>query len=286
MKRTRIRYKKLFGVLALIVCAAALVVYASLSLVLPSPITSKMPGEGTRYCLFIGIRESTSPQADSLILTSVNSARQELYAVSIPGNTKISKEGEPLMILKDAYVEGGAEKTVSAVENLLHIRIDRYAVFDSQSFSSLIDRFGGVDLYVEQNMYHEDESQVPDIEVRQGFQTLKDGNAYGYMRYIEKEDGEIGRLQREERFLKAFFCQARRHFRLYTWGILRSNWNLPDTNISSAEVSSMAYEVLGYPEENLHVVILPGEMKKSGNTTFWYVNPVEIQKIVGLMIDQ
>lgn len=286
MRRTRIRYKKLLAVLVSIFCIITLVVYSGFWLVLPSSVKSELQGGDTRYCLFIGIRESDSPQADSLILTSINPARQEMYAVSIPGNTRISKDGEPIMLLRDAYVDGGTEKTVSAVENLLHIRIDRYAVFDGEAFSSLIDHFGGVDLYVEQNMYHEDESQIPDIGVRQGFQTLRDGDAYGYMRYIEKDDGEIGRIQREERFVKAFFYQARRHFRLYTWGILRSRWNLPDTNISSSEAASTAYEVLGYPEGNLHVVILPGEMKKSGGMAFWYVNPVEIQKIVGLMINQ
>lgn len=79
----------------------------------------------------------------------MNPQQKKMYAISLPGNTKISRNDEPLLLLKDAYTDGDAEKTVSAVENLLHIRIGRYAIFDNATFSALMDRFGGIDLYVE-----------------------------------------------------------------------------------------------------------------------------------------
>ncbi len=288
MRHTRIRYKKLFLAVLVVLCILALVVYGAIHLIARSSAPSSQAGGAgaTKYCLFIGIRESDAPQADSLLLTAVNPVKKEVYTVSLPGNTRISRDSEPMMLLKDAYVEGGTEKTISAVENMLHIRIDRYAVFDNTAFSNMISRFGGVDLYVEQDMYHEDEFQTPDIQLRRGFQTLTDGNAYGYMRYIDKDNGEIGRLQREERFFKALYGQSRKNFRLYTWGLIRYYWAPADSNLSNTEAASMAYDMLGYPEENFHLVILPGETKKSGAVPYWYVNPVELQKIVGLTINQ
>lgn len=288
MRHTRIRYKKLILVSAAILCILILAVYACIHAVssLSRPAAGAGASDAVKYCLFVGIKESSSAQADSLLLTAVNSSQKEVYAISIPGNTRISRDGEPLLLLRDAYVEGGAEKTLSAVENLLHIRIDRYAVFDSQTFSNIVSRFGGVDLYVEQDMYHEDEEHAPDIQLRRGFQTLTDGGAYGYMRYVEKADGEIGRIQREERFFKAFYQQSRKHFRPYTWVLLRYYWAPADSNLTNKEAAAMTYDILGYPEENFHLVILPGETKKVNAIPVWQVNPIEIQKVVGLTINQ
>lgn len=289
MKRSRIRYKKLFFCLAAALCVTALAVYSILALVswLHAP---KVPAASARsaaqYYLFIGMKQGGRPQADSLILAALNRGNETFYAISLPGNTKINRSDEPLLLLKDAYAEGGAEKTVSAVENLLHIRVSRYAVFDDASFAALTDRFGGVDLYVEKTMRHDDASGTADIALRQGFQTLQGADAYGYLRYIDQEEGEIGRIQREERFFKAFLAQSRSHLRPYVWALTRYYWTSPDTNITKEEAASAAYAVMGFPEDHLHFAILPGEMRSDGNQKVWEINPIEIQKVVGLTIDQ
>lgn len=67
-------------------------------------------------------------------------------------------------------------------------------------------------------MSHTDASGAEDIALRQGFQTLEGNDAYGYLRFLDEEGGEISRIQREERFIKAFLNQSRNHFRIYTWG--------------------------------------------------------------------
>lgn len=290
MKKNRIRYKKLFFVILLLLAVGAAVVYGTLAFLAwwSAPDAPQQPGKaGTpEYALFIGTSAEGEARADSLILTAVNSQQQSLHVISLPGSTRISASGEPLLLLRDAYSAGGAERTVSAVENLLHIRIGRYAVFDRSGFSALLDHFGGVDLYVEKNMYHEDREGLPDISLRQGVQPLEGENAYGYLRYIDTDEGEIGRIQREERFFKAFLMQSRAHFRLYNWGLVRYYWQPPDTNITSDEAAGTVYTVLGFPPENLHFAILPGEIRTYDNQRVWEINPIEIQKVVGLTIDQ
>lgn len=285
MRKTKIRYGRVFGAVIFLLLLATGIFYGGLFLFsFASRWKPTGEAEPVSYCLFMGIRDSSARQADSLVLTALDRKNQSLYAVSLPGNTKISKDENELLLLKDVYADGGAERTVSAVENLLHIRIGNYAVFDEAVFSALLDRYGGMDFYIERDMYHEDEMREPDIQLRQGVQEIDGKSVVQYMRYIDAEDGEIGRLQREERLLKALWQEKRGDFRLPLWWMIRSHWELPDTNLTADEAASAFYDILGFPEENVHFIILPGEEKKINDRPAWQVNPVEVQKVVGLML--
>ena len=62
-------------------------------------------------------------------------------------------------------------------------------------------------------MEHLDRDGSFDIGLNQGYQPLDSEQALGYVRYVDKEDGEIGRIQRQERFLKILLShlQSRMH---------------------------------------------------------------------------
>lgn len=285
MKKTRIKYKKLLLWIIgfLCICGASLygLFWAFNWFHISKNYTGGSRPTAVQYYLFIGTDENQNlRQADSLLLIAINQQRQMLYAISLPGNTRINRNEEPLLLLRDAYTEGSAEKTVSAVENLLHIRIDRYAMFDAASFAALIDDFNGLDFYVEQNMRHRDVYGTEDFALRQGFQTLDGQNAYSYLRFIEPEEGEIGRIHREERFFKALLIQNKEPLRLLSWGLTKKYWNSPDTNISNSEAASVVYTVLDFPSGNYHFSILPGEIKEYENQKVWEINPVEVQKVI------
>lgn len=292
MKKTRIKYKKLLIFLISVLCIVGgilLAVFVGFHWLRIS--SENAAGTSTQseaqYYLFIGMNAETNiPQADSLLLISINQRQQLLYAISFPGNTKISRNDEPLLLLRDAFTDGSPEKTVSAVENILHIRVDRYAVFDNTSFSALIDHFNGVDLYVEKDMRHMDEAGNVDISLRQGIQTLNGQKSYEYLRYIDQEEEEIGRIQREERFFKALLLQNQKSLRLYSWGMAKQYWNALDTNISNIEAASLVYTVMGFPAENYHFAILPGEFRTYLEQKVWEINPIEIQKVIGPIVNQ
>ena len=288
MKRTRWRYKKIFFSLA----ALVLFIFAAgwLFHFLWTSAFRSGPAEAAdepAYYLFLGVKDGAAPEADSLVLCSLSRSTQELYVISLPGNTKISRDGEPLLLLRDVYTgTGSAEKIVSAVENLLHLRIGRYAVFDGAAFSRLVDRMGHVGFYVEKDMRHADENGNPDIDLRRGFQTMTGESAYGYMRYIDKEGGELGRIQREERFMKSFAAEGRKTWRIYNGFAAYYGWHPLDSNMTNKEAAMLAYDITGYAPEKTHFMILPGELKTAGGNAVWDVNPIGMQKIVGLTIGQ
>lgn len=244
------------------------------------------PNDGKpMYSLFVGIDQSDPAKADAAVLISMNLQKQEMTVISLPPSTQMEKEKNPSLQLQDVYASGGAEGTKSAVENLLHIRISRYAVLNEENFQKLIDGSGGLDLYVEKNMVHESQDGQPDIQIRQGYQTLKDGEALGYIRYIDGHD-QIGRIQREERFMKSFLAYHQKNMGMTNWVMAYRHWNALESNITQTEAASFSYRMTYFPGERVHFMILPGEWQTYQGQPIWAVNPVDIQKIIGVTLNQ
>lgn len=285
MRKRRLRWKKLLFIAVFACLFLALARYAALFFLsrfdgLPF-LTDREP---LKYCLFIGKSEDAGGEADALILVYLDREAGKLSALSLSGLTNVAKEDEPPLLLKRVYSDGGAERTVSAVENLLHLRIDRYAVFDEERFASFLDSMGGLTYYVEQPMEHRDAAGETDISLRQGVQRLSGGEAYGYSRFLEEENGELGRLQRIERLCKALLRRSAENVRLFTWADAREAWQPVETNLTAGEAASALYDILAFPEENFYFYILPGELRTEGDMRFWEINPVDAQKTVGHLV--
>ena len=241
-------------------------------------------GQALSYYLLIGTDKNTGNEADAIVLTAWNSKDQSVTFISIPPNTRLARQEKKNQLIKTTFTEGGAEETRSAVENLLHLRIEKYAVFDFSNFTDYVNKIGGIDLYVEKSMEHENQNGEKDIELHQGYQKLDGERALGYTRYVEKKNGEISRIQRQERIMKTALLSMQDHFAFYNWMFARYVWKADETNMDSGEISSLAYNLTGYPKENLKFVILPGETQTIGKVETWVINPVEVQKAIALTI--
>ena len=66
-----------------------------------------------------------------------------------------------------------------------------------------VDILGGVDLYVERNMNYDDPFANLSIHLTKGYQHLDGQKAGQYGRFRYDELGDIGGVQRQQRFLKA-----------------------------------------------------------------------------------
>ena len=283
-KKGKIKTGKL--ALFLLIVAAVLVI---LGMAVGKGVTYIMGKNGNSaspisYYLFIGTDKNWGNEADALLLTAWNSRDKEVTFISIPPNTKLSRQEKKNQLIRSTFSEGGAEETKSAVENLLHLRVDGYGVVDFSDFENYMDKIGGIDMYVEKNMEHVDGSGNPDITIRQGYQDLKGAQALGYVRYLDGKNGEIDRIQRQERVLKTLVSSLHNHFALYSYVFAHHIWNLSETDISAGEAAQLAYTFTNYPEDSFHYVILPGETQTIGKIPTWVVNPAELQKAVALTI--
>ena len=94
---------------------------------------------------------------------------------------------------------------VRQVNALLGVSIHQYIALDMDTFAELIDILGGMDIYVESDMNYDDPAADLSIHLQKGYQHLSGQQAQQYLRYRGDELGDIGRVQRQQKFAKALY---------------------------------------------------------------------------------
>ena len=147
--------------------------------------------------------------ADTILLLSLENATGKVRVLSIPRDTLTNIPGKaPGQKLSSAFAYGGAPLTVQAVSALLGISIHQYVAMDVKAMTELVDMLGGIDLYVEHDMDYQDPEAGLEIHLKKGYQHLDGDTAQKYLRYRSPELGDIGRVQRQQHFVKALYEQA------------------------------------------------------------------------------
>jgi LCP family protein required for cell wall assembly len=165
--------------------------------------------DGYTNILVLGIDdgENGEREADTILVLSFSNDTGKSRLISIPRNTWVSANSSAGRI-GALYSWGGASLMVRHVSSLLGVSIHQYVVIDMSTLAELIDVFGGVDIYVEENMYYEDNSAGLSIHLEQGYQHLDGKQAMGYLRYSSEKLGDVGRVQRQQKFIKAFYSRV------------------------------------------------------------------------------
>ena len=157
--------------------------------------------------LLLGVdqREAEAARADTIILACLNLDDKEVHLLSIPRDTRVSIPGRGVTRkINYAHAVGGAELTVQTVEEFLKIPVHYYVETNFEGFSGLIDILGGITLNVEQDMYYPDEN----IDLKAGLQKLDGSDALSYVRWRSDGRGDIGRIERQQKFFRALADQA------------------------------------------------------------------------------
>lgn len=155
-----------------------------------------------------GADESGKPgkRADTIMVISLENETGKVRFINIPRDTWITVNGSTEQTkLKDIYAIGGAPLMVRQVNALLGISIHQYVTLDMDTFADLIDILGGIDIYVESDMNYDDPSAELSIHLKKGYQHLSGQQAQQYLRYRGEDLGDIGRVQRQQKFVKALY---------------------------------------------------------------------------------
>lgn len=151
--------------------------------------------------------EDGAKNADSVLLVSLDKGAGRVRVLSIPrGTLMTAADGTPETISR-IYRAGGPTEAVRAVRALLGVTLHYYAVIDPKILAELVDAVGGIDLYAEMPMDYEDPEARLAIHIRQGYQHMDGDTVQKYLRYRSGELGDIGRIQRQRRFVKAMYAK-------------------------------------------------------------------------------
>lgn len=228
------------------------------------PNLSALPGKRQTF-LVMGVdeRPGDAGRADSVMLVSWDPKSDRMGVVSLPRDLWVQIPGYGYDKLNHSFAYGGEKLTVSTVETLVGLNIDHYVVVNFQGFRKVIDAIGGVDIDVEKRMYYEDPVD-PDgplvIDFHPGEQRLDGTKALHYARFRADEEGDIGRMARQQKLLKALVVEALRPSNVTRLpSIVRGVAGSVRTSLSVSDMAKLAVQGVGALKQPLATGSIAGE---------------------------
>lgn len=162
--------------------------------------------------LIMGVDERADDvgRSDTLMVATIDPKLNKASLLSIPRDTRVRIPGHGYDKINSAFAYGGEKLTQETVEDFLGVSIDHYVIVNVKAFQRIIDAIGGVDINVEKRMYYEDPWDDDGgliIDLMPGMQHMDGKTAVTYVRYRD-EEGDIGRIERQQKFMKACMEKA------------------------------------------------------------------------------
>ncbi|MFC7309952.1 LCP family protein [Streptomyces monticola] len=153
---------------------------------------------------------------DTIMIVHISEDRDRASVVSLPRdsyaeapahtdqNSGDKHDTHPIKI-NSAYAEGGPNLTVRTVENMTKVKIDHYLEVDFTSFMRTVDVLGGVEICTVRPM----KDSYTGLDLAAGRHRLNGGEALQYVRSRHIDGAaDLGRMQRQQRFLAAVIAKA------------------------------------------------------------------------------
>lgn len=202
-----------------------------------------------------------SPRSDTLMLASFDLEEKAVGIMSIPRDTRVEIPGKSgYHKVNSAFANGGSELAVTAISNLLGVPIDFYVATNFDGFAQMIDTLGGVEIIVNEDMYHVDKAAGFVIDLKEGKQVLDGNKALQYVRYREPIKADLGRIERQQEFIHAALDQfLTPELVLKTPKLISQLSSSIKTNMDFKQMVSLAKVVKDIRPNDIQSARLPGE---------------------------
>jgi len=203
-----------------ILCFIVIIVGITIFLSMTSPIARAIRNGEPVNGLLIGTDwVDYARHSDTLVFVNYKPGNRFLNIVSIPRDTHFSPEGYHFYKINEIYAYNykmkkddhfACRQVCQAVEDLFQHRLNipYYVQINYEGFKKFIDLIGGIDVEIEEPMNYDDSAQTLHIHFEPGKQHLNGARALEYVRYRGKS-GDIGRVFRQQRFLKSVLARFR-----------------------------------------------------------------------------
>lgn len=174
------------------------------------PLNILILGTDLNFSAETGQRVAAEGRTDSIVLMRVDPIHYKIVLFSIPRDSFVEIPGFGYNKINAANVFGSiglAEKTVTA---LTGVHIDYYIKLNPAAVTDLVNLLGGLNIYVEKDMYYVDRAQNLYINLKEGWHKLSGLDAQDYMRFRHDNAGDLGRIERQQKFLQTLFLNFAR----------------------------------------------------------------------------
>ena len=216
------------------------------------------------------IRKDDVGRSDTLFVVMLDKSNKNAALLSVPRDTRVKIKGHGWDKVNSAFAYGGHKLTQETVQDFLGIKLNNYVVVDFRGFKGLVDAVGGVDINVEKRMYYYDPYADFEIDLRPGKQHMDGKTAMQYVRYRD-EEGDIGRIRRQQKFIMALYQQiASKNIIAKMPGVSKQIMSMVKTDLSLKEMVELGNVMRGMMEKDgLKMSMVPGEPKYIDGISYW-----------------
>lgn len=248
------------------------------------------PSKNMLNVLFLGIdrteaREETriSSAADTIMLARINLDSKTMKVLSIPRDTyTYIPVTDTIDKINSSYAFGALQgkaikSTKDAIYSLLGdaCRIDYYFTLDMEPVPDIINDLGGVEVNVELDM------QSHGVNLLKGLQVLDGDSAYDYIRWRYADDGDIGRIRRQQGFVRAMFKKLQASdMEKELLRIILSYGDYINTDLGLEQIDNIIQLCAGIQEEDIQFYVLPGEGKTMNDISYWMINEEKMKEVL------
>ncbi len=249
--------------------------------VLTSDLEDPIPGaDQLGYHALVNSFEGLS---DTMLLLRFNPRTGQMVVMSVPRDTRALVNGS-LTKINEANLDGGPALPAESISDLLGgVAIDRYVRINVQGVEKLLDALGGVTVTVPKDMKYQDDSQHLYINLKAGRQTLNGDQALQFLRFRYDDNGDIGRVQRQQTLMRAVIEQTLNPATISRLPkILSVIQSHVDTNLSVEELVALVGYGAQTNRSDVQMLMLPGNFSspEDYDLSYWLPNYARIDNLV------
>lgn len=220
-------------------------------------------------------------RSDTIMVARLDPYRNALSILSIPRDTQVPIAHNGVQKVNAANALGGVELAKQTVSEYLGIPIDHYVVLNVHGLVELVNELGGITVVVPKKMKYMDWTAKLKIDLEPGPHTLTGNQAMGFVRFRHDALGDIGRVQRQQLFIRAVLEKA---LQPESWAhlpkLVQIGEQYVETDLSPADIMEMSTFARAVPKPNQQLMMLPGDF--SGND--WVASRNDVHRIVARMM--
>ncbi|CAN5283064.1 hypothetical protein BH11CYA1_BH11CYA1_37940 [soil metagenome] len=145
----------------------------------------------------------TGCRSDTMIIASLDPQTNKVSLVSIPRDSRVRiADNHGVDKINSAHAFGGPELAVKTVGEDFGVPIDHYLVIDTQGLKKVFEALGPVEILIEKPMHYRDRAGRLNIALEPGINKLDAAGLEEYVRYRHDAKGDIGRIERQQWFLR------------------------------------------------------------------------------------
>lgn len=236
--------------------------------------------------LVVGM-DKVAGNTDTIVVCSVDMKNTEISVVSVPRDTRVSVNGSNMKInavynyakMKNLKDE---ELLINTVKETTGIKINYYAIIDTEAFCEIVDTLGGVKYDVPRDYDYDDPYQDLHIHIKKGMQVLKGEQAEGLVRYrYDYARADLERVEVQQNFIKELIKQKLRlEYLPKVPAVYKAISKNVISNIKVDDIVDYGKTVTGLSDEDIHTYTLPGTPQTISGTSYFIVNKEETKQLV------